>query len=129
MMGGSIALRLMSAMVLMAATGAAHADGDAARGEKRFEECAACHKTEPGVNNVGPSLHGVFERKAGELPDYRYSPALQKSGIVWNDETLDKWLADPQALVPGTKMFFDVKSPQDRADVIEFLKEKGGVAN
>ena len=71
----------------------------------------------------------MFGRTAGTLPDYRYSPALQKSGIVWNDETLDKWLADPQALVPGTKMFFDVKSAQDRADVIEFLKEKGGVAN
>jgi len=57
---------------------AALADGDAARGEKKFGDCAACHSLEQGVNNVGPSLHGVFGRKAGELPDYRYSPALKR---------------------------------------------------
>ena len=56
----------------MAAAGVARADGDAVRGEKRFEECATCHTTERGVNNVGPSLNGVFERKAGEVADFRY---------------------------------------------------------
>ena len=122
MMGGSITLRLMSAMVLMAATGAAHADGDAARGEKRFEECAACHKTEPGVNNVGPSLHGVFERKAGELPDYRYSPALKRSGITWTAQTLDTFIADPQKTVPANRMpYAGMPDASDRADLIAYL--------
>jgi cytochrome c len=100
------------------------ASGDAAHGAQVYKTCGVCHSLEK--NGAGPKHDGVFGRTAGTVPDYRYSPALQKSGIVWNEETLDKWLADPQALVPGTKMFFDLKSAQDRADVIEFLKEKGG---
>ena len=63
-------------------------------------------------------------RAAGSLPDYAYSPALKASGLVWSTDNLDRWLTNPQALVPGTKMFFLVKNAQDRADVIEFLKEK-----
>ena len=100
----------------------AAAAGDPAHGEQVYKTCAICHSLDK--NGAGPKHAGVFGRTAGTVPDYRYSPALQKSGIVWTDETLDKWLADPQALVPGTKMFFDVKSAQDRADVIEFLKER-----
>lgn len=105
----------------------ATAAGNPAHGEQVYKTCALCHSLDR--NGAGPKHAGVFGRTAGSVPDYRYSPALQKSGIVWNDETLDKWLADPQALVPGTKMFFDVKSAQDRADVIEYLKEKGGTLN
>ena len=67
---------LIGAIALLAAAGAARADGDAARGEKRFEECATCHTLERGVNNVGPSLSGLFGRKAGEIADFRYSPAV-----------------------------------------------------
>jgi cytochrome c len=66
----------------------------------------------------------VFGRKAGSVPGYDYSAALKASNIVWNDTTLDKWLADPQAFVPGTKMTFSVDDAQDRADVIAFLKDK-----
>ena len=57
-------------------------------------------------------------------PDYSYSDALKSSNIVWNEETLDKWLTDPQAFVPGVRMFFHLDSPQDRADVIAYLKER-----
>jgi cytochrome c len=67
---------------------------------------------------------GVFGRKAGAVADYSYSAALKGSGITWNDKTLDKWLADPQAFVPGTKMFYHLENAQDRNDVIEFLKER-----
>jgi cytochrome c len=102
----------------------AAAAGNPAHGAQVYKTCALCHSFEK--NGAGPTHAGVFGRTAGTVPDYRYSPALQKSGIVWNDETLDKWLADPQALVPGTKMFFNVDSAQDRADVIEYLKQKGG---
>jgi cytochrome c len=104
----------------------AFAAGDPAHGEQVYKTCKICHSLEK--NGVGPKHAGVFGRTAGAVPDYRYSVALQKSGIVWTDATLDKWLADPQALVPGTKMFFAVDSAQDRADVIEFLKQKGGTA-
>jgi cytochrome c len=104
---------------------AAAAVRDPVHGAQVYKTCAICHSLDK--NGAGPKHAGVFGRTAGTVPDYRYSPALQKSGIVWNDATLDKWLADPQAMVPGTKMFFNLDSAQDRADVIEFLKEKGGV--
>ena len=102
--------------------GAARADGDPARGEARFQDCAACHRLEAGVNNVGPSLHGIFTRKAGELADFRFSPAMKRSGIAWTPETLDKYLADPQATVPGNRMpYAGMASASDRADLIAYL--------
>ncbi len=79
----------------------AHADGNASHGEALFKECAACHRLEAGANEVGPSLHGLFSRKAGELGDFRYSPAMKRSGVSWTPETLDKYIADPQAFVPA----------------------------
>ena len=98
------------------------ADGDPARGEVRFQECAACHKLGAGVNGLGPSLHGIFERKAGELSDFRYSPALKRSGIVWSPQTLEAYLTDPQALVPGNRMpYAGMADPRDRADLIAYL--------
>src|SRR5579859_5933226 len=100
----------------------ARADGDPARGEARFGECAACHKLAAGVNEVGPSLHGIFTRKAGELADFRFSPAMKRSGIAWTPETLDKYLADPQATVPGNRMpYAGMASASDRADLIAYL--------
>jgi len=103
---------------------AARADGDAARGEARFQDCAACHKLEAGANNVGPSLHGIFGRKAGELADFRYSPAIKRSGIAWTPETLDKFITDPQAVVPGNRMpYAGMAGAADRADLIAFLQK------
>jgi cytochrome c len=102
----------------------AAAAGDPVHGAQVYKTCAACHALEK--NGAGPKHAGVVGRTAGMVRDYRYSAALQKSGIVWTDETLDKWLADPQALVPGTKMFFNLDSAQDRADVIEYLRQNGG---
>ena len=100
----------------------ARADGDAARGEARFQECAACHKLESGANEVGPSLHGLFMRKAGELADFRYSPAMKRSGISWTPETLEKFVSDPQSLVPGNRMpYAGMASADDRADLIAYL--------
>ena len=108
-------------LLLMAA---ARADGDAARGEARFQDCAACHKLEAGSNNVGPSLHGIFERKAGALADFRYSPAMKRSGISWTPETLDKFITDPQAMVPANRMpYAGMASATDRADLIAYLQK------
>jgi cytochrome c len=104
--------------------GSAHADGDAARGEIRFQDCAACHKLDAGANNVGPSLHGIFARKAGELADFRYSPAMKRSGIVWTPETLDQFITDPQAMVPANRMpFAGIAGASDRADLIAYLSK------
>jgi cytochrome c2 len=114
-----------AAMVLMMTlitVGAARADGDPVRGETRFQECAACHKLDAGANEVGPSLHGVFTRKAGELADFRFSPAMKRSGIVWTPETLEKYIADPQAMVPANRMpYAGMTGANDRADLIAYL--------
>jgi cytochrome c len=101
----------------------ARADGDAARGQVKFGDCAACHKLEAGANNVGPSLHGIFARKAGEIADFRYSPAMKRSGITWTPATLDKFISDPQAMVPANRMpYAGMASAADRADLIAYLE-------
>ena len=98
------------------------AEADATRGEKQFEECVACHKMEPGANGVGPSLHRIFERRAGELADFRYSPALKRSGIAWTAETVDTFIADPQKTVPANRMpYAGMPDASDRADLIAYL--------
>jgi len=118
------AARLWLGLAVCLASGAARADGDAARGEKRFDECAACHAVERGVNNVGPSLAGIFARKAGELPDFRYSPAMKRSGIAWSPQTLDSFVGDPQKLVPANRMpYAGMADASARADLIAYLRE------
>jgi cytochrome c len=116
------AIRATAALSMLLLADAAHADGDAVRGEARFQDCAACHRLEAGTNNVGPSLHGILTRKAGEIADFRYSPAIKRSGIVWTPETLDKFITDPQALVPGNRMpYAGMANASDRADLIAYL--------
>jgi cytochrome c len=117
--------RLLCAMALAAAAGsAAFAGGDAARGEKRFEECAACHSMEAGINGIGPSLAGMFGRKAGEVADFRYSPALKRSGITWTRESLDAYIADPQKAVPANRMpYAGMPDTAERADLIAYLEK------
>ena len=113
----------LALLILLSLAGAARAGGDAARGEARFQDCAACHKLEAGANNVGPSLHGIFARKAGEIADFRYSPAMKRSGIVWTPETLEKFISDPQAMVPANRMpYAGMASADDRADLIAYLQ-------
>jgi len=96
--------------------------GDADRGEQIYQACTDCHSLDK--NDVGPRHRGVFGRKAASLPDYDYSDALKSANIVWNEEALNKWLTDPKAVAPGAKMFFHLDNPQDRADVIAYLKER-----
>lgn len=110
------------AIALLCAAGPAGATGNVARGQTLYKGCADCHSI--AENGVGPMHRGVVGRKAGTVPGYDYSPDLKTSGIVWTEENLDKWLTGPQAMVPETKMFFDVPDAQDRADIIAFLKEK-----
>ena len=115
-------MRLTGTIMLLAASSSVYADGDAARGQIKFVDCAACHKLESGENSVGPSLHGVFDRKAAELSDFRYSPALKRSGIAWTPETLNTFIADPQKMVPANRMpYAGMPDARDRADLIVYL--------
>ena len=108
---------------LIVAAGAANA-ADAGRGEKLFVECASCHSIERGVDGVGPSLFGLFQRKAGEVADFRYSPALKRSGITWTAQTLDRYIADPQKSVPGNRMpYSGMPDASERADLIAYLQK------
>ena len=100
----------------------ANAAGDAARGAVLYQGCQDCHSIEK--NDVGPMHKGVVGRAAGTVPGYDYSPALHNAKIVWTEENLDKWLTNPQDFIPGTKMFYEVQNPQDRADLIAFLKDR-----
>jgi cytochrome c len=97
---------------------------DMAAGKAAFAKCKACHSLEEGKNVIGPSLHGLFGRKAGTVPKFSYSPANKNSGIEWNEETLFNYLANPQKAVPGTKMVFPgIKSEKERRNLIAYLKE------
>jgi cytochrome c len=99
--------------------------GDAAKGEKVFAQCKACHVAEEGVNRVGPSLWGVVGRTAGSIEGFRYSSANKNSGLVWSEEQLFTYLKAPRETIPGTTMAFaGLKKPQDRADVIAYLKTR-----
>ena len=98
--------------------------GSAAAGKIVFMRCMACHSIEKDApNKVGPNLHGIVGRKSGGVANYRYSAALKAKPLTWNEATLDKWLARPTALVPGTSMVFaGLAKPEDRANVIAYLK-------
>jgi cytochrome c len=100
------------------------AAGDAKRGAQLFGQCMACHSVTPGEHETGPSLAHVWNHKAATVEGFtRYSDALKAAGITWNEAALDKWLANPAQMVPGTSMAFPgIKEPQARQDVIAYLK-------
>jgi len=108
---------------MMASGGSALADGDAAKGKTVFKKCAICHDVREGKNKIGPSLFGVFGTKAGEVKGFRFSPAMKKSGLTWDEATLDKYLENPRKTVKGTRMVFaGLRSKKDRDDVIAYMK-------
>ena len=88
-----------------------------------FGQCASCHSVQPGQHGIGPSLAGVYGTKAGDIAGYAFSAPLKASGLTWDDATLDKWLAGPMKLVPGTKMTYaGISDPAQRAELIAYLK-------
>ena len=94
--------------------------GNPIRGSTLYQGCTGCHSVDD--DDLGPRHRGVVGRRAGSIQDYSYSQALKNSGLTWDEATLDRWLTNPGALVPGTKMFFKLDAAQDRADVISYLE-------
>jgi cytochrome c len=122
----SLALAIVGAMPAAAQpapspAAAILATGNATRGATLYtNRCGGCHSVE--VNRVGPAHRGVVGRRAGTSPGYNYSPALKAATITFNEATLDRWLTNPQATVPGARMFFRLGAAQERVDVIAYLK-------
>ena len=115
----------LTSIFLASTAGIAHAQqGDAKRGQKVFEVCSACHAASGATNEVGPSLRGVFGRKAGTLDDFRYSPAMKRSGITWTAQSLEAFIAEPQKVVPANRMPYDgLPNARDRADLIAWMQQ------
>jgi cytochrome c len=108
------------AALLLPAMMALAAGGDVVRGQETYEaRCGGCHSV--AADRVGPGHAGVFGRRAGSVEGFAYSDALRRSGLTWNAELLDRWLADPQSLVPGQRMGYQLGDAQARADIIAYL--------
>jgi cytochrome c len=118
---------MLGCSLAVLAAGTAMAAGDPANGEKVFKRCMACHVVNAEQNRVGPYLKGVVGRQAGHVEGFKYSEAMAAKGaegLVWDDATLDAYLADPKGYVPKNKMAFPgLKKPEERADVIAYLKQ------
>jgi len=112
---------VLVALIFIATNPGMAADVEA--GKTAFKKCALCHTAEAGKNKIGPSLFGVVGRKSASLDNYNYSEAMKKFDHNWDPETLDTYLADPRAVVPGTKMIFPgIKDKTEREDVITYLE-------
>ena len=112
-------------MLVLAAAVDTAAAADATYGQELYESrCGGCHSLD--ANRVGPAHRGVYGRKAGAVPDFNYSTAVRKSAVVWEAKTLDAWLTNPQALIPGQRMNFRIAAAEDRADIIAYLRKESG---
>jgi len=112
----------LAGLALSAIACVAHG-ADAERGRMLYDSrCAGCHSLD--ANRVGPAHRGVFGRQAGAAQDYDYSPALRNAHLVWDARTLDRWLANPEQVVPGQRMGYSVAEAADRADLIAYLREQ-----
>jgi cytochrome c len=112
-----------AALSMIAVSSAAYADGDAVAGKSVFNKCAICHSPAPGKTIIGPSLFGVVGRPSASVPGYSYSDPMKAANKTWDEATLDAYLTDPKAMVPGTKMTFPgLPKPEDRANVIAYLE-------
>jgi cytochrome c len=116
---------LVAAVAIVAASAGAAAAQDAQKGEQAFAACRPCHAIGPdAANMLGPELNGLDERHSGSVPGYPYSDANKNSGIVWSQSTFTRYIQNPQAMVPGTKMFFaGIKDQQQIKDLWAYLSQ------
>ena len=124
LVNGGVACAVVAGMCIAGASLAAMATGDPVRGKALYQGCAACHSIDE--NDLGPLHRGVVGRRAGSIADYSYSPALKGSGLTWDEATLDKWLTDTEKLVPDNDMSFHVEKPDERGEIIAYLKQNSG---
>ena len=119
-----LAISLLGSGIILSVTAIRPvAAADVEAGKADFKKCALCHTAEAGKNKIGPSLFGVVGRKSASLDDFNYSEAMKKFDQTWDAETLDKYLTDPRAVVPNTKMIFaGIKDEKERQDVIAYLE-------
>jgi len=117
------ASRIAALALWLALPGAATVrDGEAGRGDALYEaRCGGCHSLD--ANRIGPMHRGVFGRRAGSVADFDYSDALRNARVQWNAQTLDAWLRDPQALIPGQRMGYSLQSAEERAAIIDWLRQ------
>jgi len=120
-------LRGCAALALLAWCAASHAGpapaNELIQGRTLYESrCGGCHAVD--ANRVGPLHRNLIGRQAGRVPDFAYSPALQSSAVVWTAKTLDAWLSNPEALIPGQRMNYSVRSAEDRRLLIEYLSSE-----
>ena len=114
--------QLLSAAFLALVAIAARAAGDTDAGRALYQtRCAVCHSMD--FNGVGPAHRGVFGRQAAQTPGFAYSDALKASHLTWDEASLDRWLADPEKLVPGQRMGVNVPEAAARRDLIAYLKQ------
>ena len=119
----------LTAVALMALSGPALAEGDATKGKAAYAKCGICHQVGPGAKTlVGPELNGTIGRKAASVADYPYSPGMKKlgeEGFTWTEANIDKWIADPKAMIADSPMalaFPGIPDAGERADIIAYLK-------
>ncbi|HZZ36477.1 MAG TPA: cytochrome c family protein [Caulobacteraceae bacterium] len=108
---------------VLAALPAAYQSADIEDGQSKFALCKSCHTTAAdGPDTVGPNLHGVFGRKAGTKAGFNYSDGLKATNITWNADEIDRWIADPRKVVPGTKMTYaGMSDAKSRTDLVAYL--------
>ena len=115
---------IIVSLAVVFASGSASAAGDVKKGKKVFNKCKACHAVVAGKKKIGPSLHGIFGATSGKVAKYRYSKAMKKANVVWDDKTLDKFLTKPKKMIKGTKMSFNgLRKKKDRDNLLAYLKE------
>jgi cytochrome c len=122
---------LLAGLAIVFAWPAGAAEPDLVNGRILFARCGICHAltVEGSKGKQGPTLAGLFGRKAGTVKGFKYSPAMRAKGVVWTEETLDAYLTKPKAYVPGTTMIYSgLRRASDRADLIAYLKKSLGVA-
>jgi len=110
---------------LLVASSASAPAADAAAGQQAFNNaCRTCHTVKDGDNRQGPNLHGIIGRKAGSLPGYGYSSAMKEADFAWDADKLDRFMANPDAVVSGNSMkpFGGLASAEDRARIIAYLQ-------
>ncbi|MBM3487629.1 MAG: cytochrome c family protein [Alphaproteobacteria bacterium] len=110
----------VGALVLGAADARA---GDVEKGKQAYGKCKACHALEDGKTGIGPSLHGIFGRKAGSVPKFAYSKDMAALGLAWDDDSLRNYLRNPKQMVPNTKMVFaGITRDAELDDLLAYLK-------